>query len=130
MGMNITTYKWKSATDKKASNMIVAGFTGTLRNWWDDYLTKQNKNEIFDAVASKNILKIGGGQTTTSLEVVEYANATFLYNIVKHFVGEQQLFQDRSLEILNNIYCKKLTDFRWYNDMFITKMLRDDCNND
>ena len=33
MGMNITTYKFKSATDKQAAHRIVAGFTGTLRNW-------------------------------------------------------------------------------------------------
>ena len=30
MGMNITTYKWKNATDKKAANMIVLVFAGTL----------------------------------------------------------------------------------------------------
>ena len=103
MVMNITTYKWKSATDKQATNMIVVGFTGTLRNWWDNYLTEQNKNEILDAVASNNVVKTEGGQTTTSLEVVEDATATLLYNIAKHFVGEQRLYQDRSLEILNNL---------------------------
>ena len=42
MGMNITTYKWKSATDKQAAKKIVAGVTGTLRNCWDSYLTEQN----------------------------------------------------------------------------------------
>ena len=42
MGMNVTTYKWKSATDKQAAKKIVAGVTGTLRNCWDSYLTEQN----------------------------------------------------------------------------------------
>ena len=63
---------------------------------------------------NKSIVKTEGGQTTTSVEVVEDATATLLYSIAKHFMGEQQLFQDRSLEILNNLYYKKLTDFRWY----------------
>ena len=45
-------------------------------------------------------------------------------------MGEPRLFQDSNFDILNNLYCKKLPDFRWYKDMFITKvMLRDDCNN-
>ena len=88
MGMNITAYKWKSATDKQAANSIVAGFTRTLRNWWDNYLTEQNKNEILDAVASKNVVKTEGGQTTTTLEVVEDATTTLLYCIAKHFMGE------------------------------------------
>ena len=82
-------------------------------------------------MVNKNIVKTEGGQTTTSVEVVEDGTATLLYSIVKHFMGEPRLFQNRSLKILNNLYCKKLTDFRWYKDMFITKvMLRDDCNND
>ena len=82
-------------------------------------------------MVNKNIVKTEGGQTTTSVEVVEDAIATLLYSIAKHFVGEPRLFQDRSLEIRNNLYSKKLTDYRWYKDMFITKvMLRDDCIND
>ena len=82
-------------------------------------------------MANKNIVKTEGGKTTTSVEVVEDATATLLYSISKHFMGEARLFQNRSLEILNNFYCRKLTVFRLYKDMFITKvMLRDDCNND
>ena len=30
MGMNITTHKWKSATDKQAAKRIVARYTSTL----------------------------------------------------------------------------------------------------
>ena len=82
-------------------------------------------------MVNKNIVKTEGGQTTTSVEVVEDATTTLLYSIAKHFMGEPRLFQDSNFDILNNLYCKKLPDFRWYKDMFITKvMLRDDCNND
>ena len=131
MGMNVTAYKWKGTTDKHAANRIVAGFTGTLRNWLDNYLTDLNRNDILNAVASNNVVKTEDEHTTTTLEVLEYATTTLLYSIAKHFVGEPRLFQDRSLEILNNLYCKKLTDLRWYKDIFITKvMLRDDCKND
>ncbi|TMW96895.1 hypothetical protein EJD97_006586 [Solanum chilense] len=131
MGMNVTTYKWKNSTDNQAANKFVAGVTGTLINWWDNYLTYQNRADILDAVANKSVLKTEGGQTSKSIEVVEDATTTLIYSIDKHFVGEPRLLQDRSLEILSNLYCKKLTDFRWYKDMFITKlMIREDCNND
>lgn len=54
-----------------------------------------------------------------------------LYAIAKHFIGEPKLFQDRSLEILNNLHYKRLGDYRWYKDMFFAKvMIRSDCNND
>ena len=110
MGMNVTTYKWKNSTDKQAANRLVAGFTGTLRNWWDNYLTYQNRADILDALANKSVVKTEGGQTSTSIEAVEDATATLVYSIAKHFVREPRLFQDRILEILNNLLCKKLTD--------------------
>ena len=91
---------------RQEANRIVAGFTSTLWNWWDNYLTEQNNNEILDVVSIKNVVKTEGGQTTTSLEVVEDATTTLLYNIAKHLMGEPRLFQNRCLEILKNLYCK------------------------
>ena len=41
MVMKITACKWKNATDKQATNKIIAGFTCTLRNWWDNYLIEK-----------------------------------------------------------------------------------------
>ena len=110
MGMNVTTYKWKNSMDKQAANKLVAGFTETLRNWWDNYLTYQNRADILDTVANKSVVKTEGGQTSTSIEAVEDATATLVYSIAKHFLREPRLFQDRILEILNNLLCKKLTD--------------------
>ena len=66
---------------------------------------------------NKNIVEIEGGQTNTSLEVVEYATATLIYSIAKHFIGEPRLFQARSIEILNNLYSNKLIHFMWYKDI-------------
>lgn len=131
MEMTITAYKLKGATDKQSAIMLLAGFTRTLKNWWDNYLTEGDRNSIQNSVASKVIVKTEGGREIPSEEVAEDATTTLLYCIAKHFIGEPKLFQDRSLEILNNLYCKRLTDFRWYKDMFLNKvMIRPDCNND
>lgn len=110
MGMTITAYKLKGASDKQSATMLVAGFTGTLKNWWDNYLTEGDRNSIQNSVTTKVIVKTEGGMERTSKEVAEDATTTLLYCIAKHFLGEPKLFQDRSLEILNNLYCKKLTD--------------------
>ena len=108
MVMKITACKWKNATDKQATNKIISGFTCTLRNWWDKYLTYQNRADIVDAVENKSVVKTKGGQTSTPIEAVEDAMTTLIYSIAKHFVGEPRLFQDKSFEILNNLYYNKI----------------------
>ena len=51
MGINITVYKWKNATVKQVAQRLIVGFTGTLKNLWDNYLTKQNKADIQNVVS-------------------------------------------------------------------------------
>ena len=46
---------------------------------------------------------------------------TLIYALHKHFIGDPKKLQDRNLEILVNLMCPKLHDFRWYKDMFLTK---------
>ena len=70
MGMNVTTYIGKNSIDKQATNRFIAGFTGTLRNWWDNYLTEQNNDDIIDEVASNKIVKTEVGHTSTSEQIV------------------------------------------------------------
>ncbi|KAL2513261.1 putative reverse transcriptase domain [Abeliophyllum distichum] len=42
--------------------------------------------------------------------------------------GEPSPFMEKSSELLMNLTCPKLQDFRWYKDIFLQKvMLRDDC---
>ncbi|KAM3188706.1 hypothetical protein P3L10_034574 [Capsicum annuum] len=131
MGVAITAYKIRGATDKEAATMIVSGFTGMIKHWWDNYFTDDVKNLIYGATAVETIVKTENGQVVLEQVAKEDACATLLYHIARHFIGEPKLFQDRSLEILNNLTCKDLADFRWYKDTFLVKvMIRPDCNND
>lgn len=131
MGIAVTAYKLKGAGDKQSATMLIAGFTGNLKNWWNNYLTDGDKNAIQNSATTKMVVKTEGGMERSSEEIVEDATTTLLYCIAKNFIGEPKLFQDRNLEILNNLYCKRLTDFRWYKDMFLSKvMIRPDCSND
>ncbi|XP_060183205.1 uncharacterized protein LOC132613174 [Lycium barbarum] len=102
-----------------------------LKNWWDNYLSEYNREQILGAVSIDTIVKMDGNNQVAEEEAREDASATLIYSIAKHFIGEPKLFQDRSLELLNNLSCPKLDDFRWYKDMFLEKvMIREDYGND
>ncbi|XP_047251366.1 uncharacterized protein LOC124886583 [Capsicum annuum] len=127
----ITAYKIKGSSDNGAATMVVSGFTGMIKHWWDNYVFEKEKNLIYNATVLEQVTRTVDGRETLVQEAQKDACATLLYHIARHFVGEPKLFQDRSLEILNNLRCKNLADFRWYKDTFLVKvMIRPDCNND
>jgi len=68
---------------------------------------------------------------TTSQITREDACTTLLYHLAKYFIGEPKLFQDRSLQILNNLSCLSLDDFICYKNQFMSHvMIRPDCHLD
>ncbi|XP_070033110.1 uncharacterized protein [Nicotiana tomentosiformis] len=88
----------KRASDKYAATLIVSGFTRMLKNWWDNYLTEINRNQILGATTIATIIKTESGIQVAEQEGREDASATLIYY------------------------------FRWYKDMFIEKvMIREDC---
>ena len=51
-----------------------------------------------------------------------------IYAITKHFIGDPNIFGERTSEILQNLRCRTLSDFKWYHDVFIaTVMIRADA---
>ncbi|GAV91620.1 hypothetical protein CFOL_v3_35012 [Cephalotus follicularis] len=48
-------------------------------------------------------------------EPIEHTVATLIYNITKYFIGDPLYCK--------NLRCRKLQDFRWCNDTFMTKVL-------
>ena len=131
MGVAITAYKMRGSSDTDAANMIIAGFTGMLKHWWDNYCTDEVKHLIITATANETVVKMEGNTQTTSTQTREDACATLLYHIAKHFIGEPKLFQDRSLQILSNLSCPNLDNFIHYRHAFLSKvMIRPDCNLD
>ena len=62
-------------------------------------------------------------------EEIEDVVATLIYSISKHFIGNPAKIKDKIADILTNLKCPKLHDFRWYREVFLTKvMLRSYCN--
>ena len=98
MTMVATAYQTShECSEETIIDILVAGFSGQLKGWWDNYLTN-DKKEIHDAVN------------------------TLIFTIAQHFIDDPSLWKDRSVELLSNLKCRTLADFRWYRDTFLTRV--------
>ena len=53
---------------------------------------------------------------------------TLIFTITKHFVRDLNQYKERASYVLINLRFPHLSDFRWYKDVFISKVLsRNDC---
>ena len=108
-------------------NLLVTGFSGTLRGWWDSYLTEDSKESIKNAV-KKNDEGLPIFDESIGRGILDNMN-TLTYTILKHFVGTPSNISSRVSDLLNNLRCPTMTDYRWYQDVFISRvMLRKDCH--
>ena len=107
MQMAATAYLM-DGDDWNAVQLILTGFTGTLKLWWENFLTEK---EIF--FVSKSVNEEGEQDAVIRL----------VYAIVKHFIGDPTIYQERSSEILQNLRCRTLSDFKWYHDVFLAKLM-------
>ncbi|QHN78422.1 uncharacterized protein DS421_19g661240 [Arachis hypogaea] len=118
--MVCTAYQTAHESSEEAiANVIVSGFSGQLKGWWDNYLTNDEKDAILSAVKTndngKPILNENG-------ETIPDAVRTLIFTIANHFIGDPSLWKDRSAELLSNLKCKSLSDFKWYKDTFLTRV--------
>ena len=127
MTMVSTTYKLNNRlSDHAVAQTIVAGFTGQLKGWWDNYLTFEDRNGILKAYRineNNEDVKDEDGQD------IEDVVATLIFSISKHFIEDPAKIMDKTADLLTNLKGPKLHDFRWYRKVFLTKvMLRLDYN--
>ena len=93
---------------------LITGFTGQLKGWWDNALNEEERGFI------QNSLDESGNQNSVH---------TLIYAITKHFLGDPISFQSYSSEILQNPRCRKLSDYRWYKEVYFAKVhSRTNCN--
>ena len=114
----------ENSTDEAITNIIISGFSGQLKGWWDRYISDEDKSRIMGAVKTDDhgelILDSNG-------EIIPDAVSTLIFTIAQHFIGDPSLWKDRSAELLSNLRCKKMSDFRTYKDTFLTRVYtRDD----
>ena len=107
MQMAATAYLTEN-DDWNVVQLILTGFTRTLKLWWENFLTEKERFYV-----SKSLNEEGEQDAVTRL----------IYAIIKHFIGDPNSFGERNSEILQNLRCRTLSDFKWYHDVFLAKVM-------
>ncbi|XLT52157.1 hypothetical protein HN873_044761, partial [Arachis hypogaea] len=87
--MAATAYKTKRATDREAAVMIIQGFTGQLKRWWDNFLTIPERELILSSIKPE--------------DQSQDATATLIFTIIKNFLGNPNIFKDRNRNPTNEL---------------------------
>ena len=94
----------------KIVNLLVNGFFGTLRGWWDSYLIEESRDSIRHVV-TKNDEGLPIFDESIGRSILDGVN-TLIYTILKHFVGTPSNISSRVSDLLNNLRCPTMTDYR------------------
>ena len=105
----------------KIVHILTTGFSRTLCGWWEKYLIEESRESIKKAVKKDDDglpifdERIGQG-------IPDGVN-TLIYTIIKHFVGTPSNISSHISDYLNNLCCPTMSDYRWYQDVFIYKVM-------
>ena len=105
----------------KIVNLLVIGFSGTLHGWWDSYLIEESRDSIKHAI-KKNDEGLPIFDESIGRGIPDGVN-TLIYTILKHFVGTPSNISSRVFDYLNNLRCPTMSDYRWYQDVFISRVM-------
>ncbi|KAH9753342.1 hypothetical protein KPL71_015039 [Citrus sinensis] len=127
MTMAANAYKTQSGTsDKAIAEILIAGFTGQLKGWWDHLLTKLQQLDILNSIQTD---ENGAPILDEFNNPIQDAVATLILTISLHFIGDPSHLRDKNAELLHNLRCRKLSEFQSYKTTFFTRLfLRDDAN--
>ena len=87
MQMTSTAYL-TDGDDHNAVQLILAGFSGTLKSWWENFLNDKEKFYV---------------QKSLNEEGEQDAILRLIYAITKHFIGDPRVFEEKNSEILQHI---------------------------
>ena len=96
---------------------MVLGFQGQLKNWWDNFFSAEERDQILSYTITKT-------NDQGIEEVEEAASGLLIRTITLHFLGNPREEQAIAKTILINFRCPNLTDYRWYKDVFLTNVLK------
>ena len=91
-------------------NLLVTGFFGTLHGWWDSYLTEEYRDSI-KHVVKKNDEGFPIFDESIGRGIPNGVN-TLIYTILKYFIGTPSNISSRVSDLLNNLKCPNMSDYR------------------
>ena len=87
---------------------------------------KEIKQELYNN--AQNLGECRGPLHQPWQQTSQDAVNTLIFTITKHFVGDPNQYKERASDVLINLRCPQLSDSRWYEVVFISKVLsRNDC---
>ncbi|KAK3230711.1 hypothetical protein Dsin_002592 [Dipteronia sinensis] len=113
-------------THADAVTSLATGFEGQLFGWWT-YTMNPAARETIIHHTKEIITTIPSSSSTTSATTTTSQPDSIdvlCYTILMHFVGNPNRFQDKEFSKLQNLKCKRLSDFKWYKDIFLTRVLQ------
>ncbi|KAG7977429.1 hypothetical protein I3843_05G031500, partial [Carya illinoinensis] len=130
MSMVAIAYYNNKLSQTEIVDILTSGFSGMLRSWWDKHLTTEDRETIRSAIKRDTdglpILPPEEDRREGTHGSPDGVN-TLIFTIVKHFVGTPSNITNRVSDYLNNLRCNKMSDYRWYKDVFMSRvMLRED----
>ena len=127
MTMAANAYKTQSGTsDRGIAEILIAGFTGQLKDWWDHLLTNQQQLDILNSIQRD---QDGAPILDEINSPIQDVVATLILTIFLYFIGDPSHLRDKNVELLHNLRCRKLSEFQSYKTTFFTRLfLRDDAN--
>ena len=124
MTLLTNVYKNNGKLVHQLAHLIVTGFTSQFKGWWDHYLNNEDRNKILTVV----IRETDGSVIITNRQPSQDVVNTLIFTITKHFVGDPTQYKERASDVLINLRCPQLSNFRCYKDIFISIFLsRNDC---
>ncbi|XP_070045638.1 uncharacterized protein, partial [Nicotiana tomentosiformis] len=106
--------------DWNQTNTSYSGFTGQLRGWWDNYLTIDERAMVINAKAIDEGIDNLGMALVADREDAVY---TLILTILEHFNGRFTNQNETVRTLLNSLRCKTLSEFRWYKDTFMSRVM-------
>ncbi|KAG5615445.1 hypothetical protein H5410_015269 [Solanum commersonii] len=120
MLMYATICKSVNNTDRTNCKMIIAGFTGQLRGWWDNYMTLDAEAVVINAKAiAEGVDNLG----FALVKIREHAVYTLVLTILEHFSGRFTNQYETIRSLLNGLRCRNLGEFRWYKDTYLSRVM-------
>ncbi|KAG5590050.1 hypothetical protein H5410_040564 [Solanum commersonii] len=120
MLMYATICKSVSNTDKTIYEMIIAGFTGQLREWWNNYMPSDARAAVINAKAvNEGVDNLGFALVQNRQDVVY----TLILTILEHFSGSFTNQYETIRSLLNGLSCRHLGEFRWYKDTYLSRVM-------
>ncbi|KAG5572427.1 hypothetical protein H5410_062193 [Solanum commersonii] len=120
MLMYATIYKSVRNTNRNICKMIIVGFTGQLRGWWDNYMSVEAKSVVINATSDAEGVDNLRMALVKNREDTVY---TLVLTILEHFNGRFTNQYEIVRSLLNGLRCRHLGEFRWYKDTYLSRVM-------